>query len=276
MSRQQTIDFARVAEAIEYTRENVNGQPTLDDIASKVCLSSADLQHLFTLWAGVNLQEFLQYSTTEYAKKVLKESSLSDIVNNESGVFAIDKFVKIEAITPFECKNLSINYSFSDSLFGEIIVASTYKGVCYMAFADNKTVALTNLHENFPNAQYHQISDDFQQNAISSLTHDFNNRIEIRLHLKGTDFQLKVWEVLLKIPLGELTTYGNIASKLNNPNASRAVGTAIGSNPVSLLIPCHRVIRSSGELGGYHWGLTRKVAIIGWEAVKKRAHKLLT
>lgn len=276
MSRQQTIDFARVAEAIEYTRENVNGQPTLDDIASKVCLSSADLQHLFTLWAGVNLQEFLQYSTTEYAKKVLKESSLSDIVNNESRVFAIDKFVKIEAITPFECKNLSINYSFSDSLFGEIIVASTYKGVCYMAFADNKTVALTNLHENFPNAQYHQISDDFQQNAISSLTHDFNNRIEIRLHLKGTDFQLKVWEVLLKIPLGELTTYGNIASKLNNPNASRAVGTAIGSNPVSLLIPCHRVIRSSGELGGYHWGLTRKVAIIGWEAVKKRAHKLLT
>jgi len=136
------------------------------------------------------------------------------------------------------------------------------------AFADNQATALSVLYEKFPNASYNQMVDAIQQNAIFIFTQDWSKLSKIKLHLKGTDFQLKVWETLLKIPMGRLTTYGDIASKLNNPNASRAVGTAIGDNPVAFLIPCHRVIRSSGELGGYHWGLTRKAAIIGWEAAR--------
>jgi AraC family transcriptional regulator of adaptative response/methylated-DNA-[protein]-cysteine methyltransferase len=183
-----------------------------------------------------------------------------------------DLFVNIEGMTPGEYKNggerLSINYSFVESPFGDIIVAATPKGICHMAFADKPTDAFCILKERFPNARYTQMVDTIQQNAIFIFTQDWNKLGEIKLHLKGTDFQLKVWETLLKIPMGRLSTYGDIALKLNNPNASRAVGTAIGDNPVAFLIPCHRVIRSSGELGGYHWGLNRKAAIIGWEAAK--------
>ena len=273
MNPQENLDYARIAEAIEYIRENFRNQPNLDDVARKICLSPAHFQRLFTEWAGVSPKKFLQYISIEYAKEVLKENSLSDTAYQTglSGTGRLhDLFVNVEGMTPGEYKNgganLSINYGFVESPFGDIIVAATPKGICYMAFAENKKVAFSILQEKFPNARYLQIIDAIQQNAISIFTRDWSKLSEIRLHLKGTDFQLKVWETLLKIPMGRLTSYGDIASKLNNPNASRAVGTAIGDNPVAFLIPCHRVIRSSGELGGYHWGLTRKSAIIGWEA----------
>ena len=273
MNPQENLDYARIAEAIEYIRGNFRNQPNLDDVARKICLSPAHFQRLFTEWAGVSPKKFLQYISIEHAKEVLKENSLSDTAYQTglSGTGRLhDLFVNIEGMTPGEYKNgganLSINYGFVESPFGDIIVAATPKGICYMAFAENKKVAFSILQEKFPNARYLQIIDAIQQNAISIFTRDWSKLSEIRLHLKGTDFQLKVWETLLKIPMGRLTSYGDIASKLNNPNASRAVGTAIGDNPVAFLIPCHRVIRSSGELGGYHWGLTRKSAIIGWEA----------
>ena len=273
MNLQENLDYARIAGAIEYIRENFRNQPNLEDIARKICLSPAHFQRLFTEWAGVSPKKFLQYISIEHAKEVLKENSLSDTAYQTglSGTGRLhDLFVNIEGMTPGEYKNgganLSINYGFVESPFGDIIVAATPKGICYMAFAENKKVAFSILQEKFPNARYLQIIDAIQQNAISIFTRDWSKLSEIRLHLKGTDFQLKVWETLLKIPMGRLTSYGDIASKLNNPNASRAVGTAIGDNPVAFLIPCHRVIRSSGELGGYHWGLTRKSAIIGWEA----------
>jgi AraC family transcriptional regulator of adaptative response/methylated-DNA-[protein]-cysteine methyltransferase len=275
MNAQENLDFARIAEAIEYIRENFKSQPTLDDIANKVCLSPTHFQRLFTGWAGVSPKKFLQYISIEYAKKVLKESTLSDTAYETglSGTSRLyDLFVNIEGMTPGEYKNggenLSINYSFAESPFGDIIVAATPKGICHMAFVDDQTTALGILKEKFPNARYHQMVDAIQQNAIFIFTQDWSKLGEIKLHLKGSDFQLKVWETLLKIPMGRLSTYGNIASKMNNPNASRAVGTAIGDNPVAFLIPCHRVIRSSGELGGYHWGLNRKAAIIGWEAAR--------
>ena len=175
-------------------------------------------------------------------------------------------------MTPGEFKNggenLSINYSFSKSPFGNIIIASTHKGICHMAFFENDLEAFNTLKSRFPNATYNQVMDVIQQNALSIFQHDWNKLSEIKLHLKGTDFQLKVWETLLKIPLGNLTTYGEIGKKIDNPNASRAIGTAIGSNPVAFLIPCHRVIQSTGNTGGYMWGNTRKTAIIGWEAAK--------
>ena len=140
-----------------------------------------------------------------------------------------------------------------------------------MAFADEEQKALADMQQHFPNAHFKQMLDLMQQNALYIFTHDWSKLHQIKLHLKGTDFQLKVWEMLLKIPLGQLSSYGNIAEKIKNTNASRAVGTAIGSNPVAFLIPCHRVIQASGGIGGYMWGSTRKMAIIGWEAARIKA-----
>ena len=137
-----------------------------------------------------------------------------------------------------------------------------------MAFAENQEIGFEDLKHKFPNATFNQKLDLVQQNALFIFQNDWSKLSEIKLHLKGTDFQLKVWETLLKIPMGQLSTYGSIAQKIDKPNASRAVGTAIGSNPVAFLIPCHRVIQSSGTFGGYMWGNTRKTAIIGWEGAQ--------
>jgi AraC family transcriptional regulator of adaptative response/methylated-DNA-[protein]-cysteine methyltransferase len=183
-----------------------------------------------------------------------------------------DLFIHIEGMTPGEYKNggesLSINYSFAESPFGNILVASTSKGICYTAFADDEAAALEALKNNFPNAAYRQMTDLIQQNALYIFTHDWKELSKIKLHLKGTAFQLKVCETLLKIPMGKLSTYGRIAQQMQSPRASRAVGSAVGDNPVAFLIPCHRVIRSSGIIGQYHWGSARKTAMIGWEAAR--------
>lgn len=175
-------------------------------------------------------------------------------------------------MTPGEFKNggenLSINYSYAESPFGDILVASTAKGICYLAFAENETDALNDLRDHFPKAGFKQMVDLIQQNALHIFTHDWRQSGQIKLHLKGSGFQIKVWETLLKIPGGRLSTYGNIAKQIDIPGASRAVGSAIGNNPVAFIIPCHRVIQSTGIFGGYHWGNTRKTAMIGWEAAK--------
>lgn len=282
MTEQENINYERITEAIEYLKDNFKTQPTLEEVAEKVHLSTFHFQRIFTEWAGVSPKKFLQYISIEYAKQVLKDkqATLFDAAH-ETGLSGTgrlhDLFVSIEGMTPAEYKNggknLTINYSYAESPFGNMIVASTPKGICYMAFANSEQVAFTGLQQYFPNAHFKQGHDLMQQNALSIFTQDwgkFNQQAfrQVKLHLKGTDFQLKVWETLLKIPMGQLTTYGNIALEIQNPKASRAVGTAIGSNPVAFLIPCHRVIQSSGIFGGYMWGTTRKTAIIGWEAAK--------
>lgn len=275
--QQQHIDFDRIAEAIEYIKTNFRSQPDLAEVAEKIHLSPFHFQRLFTEWAGVSPKKFLQYLSVEHAKNILKEKEATVFdAAFETGLSGTgrlhDLFIKIEGMTPGEFKNggenLSINYSFAESPFGNILVASTPKGICYMAFADDEQQAFQDMKSHFPNAGLRQITDMVQQNALYIFTKDWSKLGEIKLHLKGTDFQLKVWQTLLKIPMGKLTTYGQIAEKINNPQASRAVGTAIGSNPVAFLIPCHRVIQSSGSTGGYMWGATRKSAIIGWEAAK--------
>ncbi|MDQ0967502.1 AraC family transcriptional regulator of adaptative response/methylated-DNA-[protein]-cysteine methyltransferase [Flavobacterium sp. W4I14] len=276
MKAQEEINFNRIAEAISYIKANFKTQPGLEEIAERVNLSPFHFQRLFSEWAGTTPKRFLQYISIGYAKEMLKENqSLFDtaLETGLSGTSRLhDLFVNIEGMTPGEYKNggenLHINYSFAESPFGNIIVASTSKGICHIAFYDDENIALANLQRQFPAAQYQQILDKEQQNALFIFSHDWSKLHQIKLHLKGTDFQLKVWEALLKIPMGKLATYGNIAKQLQNPNASRAVGTAIGDNPVAFLIPCHRVIQSSGALGGYHWGVNRKTAMIGWEASK--------
>ncbi|TAH17829.1 MAG: methylated-DNA--[protein]-cysteine S-methyltransferase [Cytophagales bacterium] len=277
MDTQADIDYDRVAEAIDYIKENFRQQPNLDDVADQIHLSPFHFQRLFTEWAGVSPKKFLQYISIEHAKRVLKDkqATLFDAAY-ETGLSGTgrlhDLFVKIEGMTPGEFKNggenLTICYSYAKSPFGNVIIASTSKGICYMTFFSNESSALLALRQYFPNALLKQGIDEMQQNALRIFSYDWSKLPLIKLHIKGTDFQLKVWEMLLKIPIGHLSTYGNIAEEISNPNAARAVGTAIGSNPVAFLIPCHRVIQASGVLGGYMWGTTRKAAIIGWEAAK--------
>lgn len=277
MKAQDEINFNRIAEAINYIQSNFKEQPSLEQIAEKVNLSPFHFQRLFSDWAGTSPKRFLQYISLNYAKKLLKENQASlfetALETGLSGTSRLhDLFVNIEGMTPGEYKNggenLNINYSFTESPFGNILVASTEKGICHISFTDDELTGLENLKNQFPKANYKQMLDLEQQNALFIFSHDWTKLNQIKLHLKGTDFQLKVWETLLKIPMGQLSTYGTVAKHLQNPNASRAVGTAIGDNPVAFLIPCHRVIQSSGALGGYHWGTTRKSAIIGWEASK--------
>ncbi len=279
MDEAKDINYTRIAAAIDYIHVNFRQQPTLDEVAGQIHLSPFHFQRLFTEWAGVSPKKFLQYISVQHAKEVLKEkeATLFDAAY-ETGLSGTgrlhDLFVNIEGMTPGEFRNggesLSISYSFAESPFGEIIVASTAKGICHMAFVNavsgGREEALHVLRSHFPHAAFQEKTELMQQNALRIFSQDWQEASVIKLHLKGTDFQLKVWETLLKVPMGDLTTYGKIASQIDKPNASRAVGTAIGSNPVAFLIPCHRVIQSSGMLGGYMWGVTRKTAMIGWEA----------
>ncbi|HVG42250.1 MAG TPA: methylated-DNA--[protein]-cysteine S-methyltransferase [Chitinophagaceae bacterium] len=277
MSLQQNIDYNRIAEAIDYMVLHFKTQPTLEEVAQKINLSPFHFQRMFTDWAGISPKKFLQYTSVQYAKSILKErqATLFDAAfeTGLSGTGRLhDLFIKIEGMTPGEYKNggehLTIKYSFAVSPFGSILIASTPKGICYTAFYTNEEEAFTKLQRLFPKAHYKQMVDELQQQALSFFTQDWKALPQVKLHLKGTPFQLKVWETLLKIPVGGLSTYANIAGQIQSPNACRAVGTAIGSNPVAFLIPCHRVIQSSGTFGNYMWGATRKTAIIGWEAAK--------
>ncbi len=277
MENQPQHNFLRIARAIEFLQTNYLRQPSLEEVAEHIHVSPYHFQRMFTEWAGVSPKKFLQYLTLAHAKQVLgkKEATLFDAAY-ESGLSGTgrlhDLFIHIEGMTPGEYKNggqqLIINYSFAESPFGNILVASTPVGICHLAFADDEAEAVLALKARFPQATYRLLVDRIQQNALFIFTHDWSQLHKIKLHIKGTPFQLKVWEALLKIPMGKLVTYSGVAQQVQQPQASRAVGTAVGDNPVAFLIPCHRVIQSSGVFGQYHWGPTRKQAIIGWEAAK--------
>jgi AraC family transcriptional regulator of adaptative response/methylated-DNA-[protein]-cysteine methyltransferase len=275
MKEQNNINFERIAQAIGYLNINFKEQPNLDEVAKKVHLSPFHFQKMFTDWAGVSPKKFVQYLSVEHAKKVLanRTATLFEAAH-ETGLSGTgrlhDLFVNIEGMTPGEYKNggetLDINYSYAETPFGSILAASTAKGICHLAFADDEADALGVLKQKFPNARYRQVTDLIQQQALHAFSHGPSAADSIKLHLKGTPFQLKVWEALLRVPPGGLNTYGDIARQIAAPKASRAVGSAVGDNPVAFIIPCHRVIQSSGILGNYHWGPGRKAAMIGWEA----------
>lgn len=278
MNDEKHFNYNRIAQAIAYIKEHAKEQPSLDSIAEKLNLSPIHFQKMFSEWVGVSPKKFLQYISIEYAKSLLKDNSSPSLfdVSEKTGLSSTsrlhDLFISIEGMTPGEYKNggacLRINYSFSETPFGEVIIASTLKGICFLAFIENKSTGLRNLKEEFPKAAFYEEQNILQQNALSVLNDCTKTASPIKLHIKGTAFQLKVWEALLKIPVGQLSTYGAIANTIDHVKASRAVGTAIGSNPIAFLIPCHRVVQSSGALGGYMWGTTRKTLLIGWEAAK--------
>jgi AraC family transcriptional regulator, regulatory protein of adaptative response / methylated-DNA-[protein]-cysteine methyltransferase len=276
MQKEDQINYNRVAEAIAYIHANFKTQPSLEEIAAQIHLSPFHFQRIFSEWAGTTPKKFLQYISIEHAKNLLQQQATLADTSHQTGLSSTarlhDLFVNIEGMSPAEYKNegqnLLIQYSFAPSPFGEMIVASTAKGICYMAFIENEISAFSALQQRFAKAKFVLASNGFQQNALALFQEDWSELSSVKLHLKGTNFQLKVWETLLKIPMGRLTTYGAIASEIAQPTASRAVGTAIGSNPVAFLIPCHRVIQGTGNLGGYRWGNTRKTGIIGWESAK--------
>lgn len=277
MKQQQVEDFKRISSAIEFIKNQAKQQPGLEYVASYVGLSSFHFQKLFTDWVGVSPKKFLQYITVEHAKRMLGQhkATLFDtaIETGLSGTGRLhDLFVSIESMTPGEYKNggeqLSISYSFNDSPFGSLMIASTPKGICHSAFYEDENTAISTLKNRFPNAVYSANKSSIHD-SFSTVFQSSSDAISpIHFHLRGTEFQLKVWEALLKIPMGKLATYGEVAKSIGNPTASRAVGAAIGDNPIAYLIPCHRVIRSTGIIGEYHWGSVRKTAIIGWEAAR--------
>ncbi|NCU23777.1 methylated-DNA--[protein]-cysteine S-methyltransferase [Acinetobacter haemolyticus] len=279
MSSQQR-NYERIAQAIQYIQQNFQQQPQLDEVAAHIHLSPAHFQRLFTDWVGTSPKKFLQYISVEYAKQILKQEQGSvfdaTFATGLSSTSRLhDLFVQIEGMTPAEYKHggqsLTIHYQFAETLFGEVLIASTHKGICALSFVDDRAEVLAQLKLQFPQAVFIEQIDAFQQSALALFQKDRQQLAEIKLHLKGTDFQLKVWQSLLKIPMGQLATYGELAKVINHPKAARAVGSAIGSNPVAFLIPCHRVIQSSGLFGGYEWGSVRKTAIIGWEGVQTHA-----
>lgn len=267
--------YKKVAETIVYIDGHFKEQPSLDEIAEHINLSPFHFQRLFKEWVGISPKKYLQFISSGYAKSLIKneEISLFDVAfeTGLSGTGRLhDLFVNLEGMTPGEYKNggekLSINFSYAESPFGDMMVASTHKGLCHMTFIEDMESALAELKSQFPNANYFQKVDKIQQDALFIFQNDWQKLNEIKLHLRGTAFQLKVWEALLSVPHGNLVTYSDIARKIDNPQATRAVGTAIGNNPIAYLIPCHRVIQQTGEIGGYRWNPVRKKAIIGWEA----------
>ncbi|MCB0280399.1 MAG: methylated-DNA--[protein]-cysteine S-methyltransferase [Calditrichaeota bacterium] len=270
--------YRLIEQTIHYLTANFKEQPSLDDLAKQVHLSPFHFQRIFTEWAGISPKKFLQFITIEHAKKMLhNESATLFDVAYESGLSGSgrlhDLFITIEAMTPGDYKNggrdLDIRFQYIESPFGQMLIAATEKGICHLAFNDIDDSHISQLKNRFPNAHFSE-SDSIHFQAIrqafsSGKTVDQS----IQLHIKGSPFQIKVWESLLKIPSAGLSTYQAIARSIKNPRALRAVGTAIGQNPVAYLIPCHRVIRSSGIIGEYHWGADRKAAMIGWEAARQ-------
>lgn len=277
MNTQQHIDYERIATAIDYIRAHFREQPDLNEIADKLNLSQFHFQRLFREWAGTSPKKFLQYISIAHARQLLRQYGsvpLSEIAfeTGLSGTGRLhDLFISIEGMTPADYRNsgagLEIVYSFQESPFGPMIAAATSRGICYLAFVTDHTSGLILLKNQFPAATFTSGTND-HLDGVQKVFSSGSRPENIKLHLKGSEFQLKVWEALLKIPPGAVTTYASVARHIKNPNAFRAVGTAIGSNPIAYLIPCHRVIQASGETGGYRWGTTRKSCILGWEGAQ--------
>ena len=273
-------DYQRIAKAIAFIQKHHISQPDLTTVAQHIKLSEYHFQKLFTRWAGISPKRFLQYVTLEYAKsKINQTENLLDLTL-DTGLSSPgrlhDLFVNLEAMSPGEYKaggkGLQICYGIHNTPFGKSLIATSDRGICNLHFlnlADKKTVREI-LRQSWSNAEIvenRSITQPLCDRIFKIVTH--KNQKPLTLLVKGTNFQIQVWRALLKIPFGELTTYKTIANAIDRPNAIRAVGNAVGKNPIGYLIPCHRVIRGTGEFGGYHWGIERKTAILGWEASYK-------
>ena len=262
---------------IAYISERWRDQPSLDDMAGQVGLSTTHVHHLFRRWCGLTPKAFLQAITLDNAKALLASSASVLDTTYELGLSGPgrlhDLFVAHEAMTPGDFKaggaGLVMRFGFHPSPFGEAILIATDRGLAGLGFVDDgdRAAALDDMRRRWPKAQY--VEDQAATAPLARRIFDpgrWRAEQPLRVVMIGTDFEVRVWQTLLRIPLGRATTYSDIATRIGRPTASRAVGAAVGKNPISFVVPCHRVLGRSGALTGYHWGLTRKQAILGWEA----------
>ncbi|MEX2742722.1 methylated-DNA--[protein]-cysteine S-methyltransferase [Rhizobium mongolense] len=271
-------DYETVRQVIELITEDYRDQPSLEAIAARLNQSPTQLQKTFTRWAGLSPKAFLQAVTLDHAKRLLRKEDMplleTSIEVGLSGPSRLhDLFVTHEAMSPGEWKakggGLTIRYGFHQSPFGVALVMATDRGLAGLAFSDlgDEAACFEDMTCRWPNAQYvedRQATTPYAERIFEPGTWSADR--PLRVVLIGTDFQVRVWESLLKIPLGKAMTYSDIARDIGQPTASRAVGAAVGRNPISFVVPCHRALGKNGDLTGYHWGLTRKRAILGWEA----------
>lgn len=270
-------DYDVVRKSLAFLTENWRDQPSLEDLAERSGLSAQHLQRLFTRWAGLTPKAFLQAITLDHAREMLRDSASILDTAFEVGLSGPgrlhDLFVTHEGMSPgfYKAKGrgLTISYGFHDCPFGQALVMTTPLGLCGLAFADagEEAAALADMQRRWPDAAY--VEDRAATAPVAARIFNpehWSSDQPLRVVFIGSDFEIRVWETLLRVPLGKATTYSDIAAHVGNPNAARAVGTAVGKNPISFVVPCHRVLGKSGGLCGYHWGLTRKRAILGWEA----------
>jgi AraC family transcriptional regulator of adaptative response/methylated-DNA-[protein]-cysteine methyltransferase len=278
--KQLSKDYQRVEQAIKFLEENFDRQPSLAEIAENVNLSEYHFQRLFSRWVGISPKRFLQFLTKEYAKNLIENSSNILDAAYDSGLSGPgrlhDLFVNCEAVTPGEYKTkgrgIKIAYGVHPSLFGDCLLAVTEHGICALHFVrkESKTDLLNRFQKKWQNASL-EFSPQKTRPLLDRIF-DFSADQEpasLHLYVRGTNFQIKVWEALLRIPLGRAVTYEDIARHIGMPRAARAVGNAVGQNPIPFLIPCHRVIRKMGVFGYYGGGPARKKAILGWEAAQQ-------
>lgn len=271
-------DYHRIAEAISFITSRVNGQPTLEEIAGHLHLSTFHFQRIFCRWAGVTPKRFLQVLTLERAKQLLSESKsvleVSDSLGLSSGSRLYDHFVHLDAVTPGEFKargaGLTIEYAVHETPFGEAFIATTPRGICSFAFLEETEIDahLSDLRKKWTRATLNENQGSTRTVIEAMFAADERQSGPISLYVSGTNFQVNVWKALLQIPPAAVVSYSQVANAIGRPSSARAVGQAIGNNPVAFLIPCHRVIQQSGDLGGYHWGTTRKQAIHAWESAR--------
>jgi AraC family transcriptional regulator of adaptative response/methylated-DNA-[protein]-cysteine methyltransferase len=274
MEQQNTYHFDVMRRAIDYIDGATQHPVALDDIAAHMNMSPAHFQRLFTQWVGISPKRYQQYLTLDHAKTLLRDRFTTLETAGEIGLSGTgrlhDMFIRWEAMSPSEFakqgEGLTIYYGWFDSAFGPALSMGTDRGLCGLAFSAEfgPGIAIADLTARWPRATYVEKPD-----AIAAWTHAaLGLSGDTALHMIGAPFQLQVWEALLRIPSGHVTTYSEIAQSIGRPKAVRAVGTAVGRNPVSLLIPCHRALRKSGALGGYHWGLPVKRALLAWESAR--------
>ncbi len=265
-----------IARAIEYIGDTVQDQPTLEQVADAVGLSPTHFQRVFSHWAGVSPKRYQQYLTLDHAKGLLRDRFTVLDAAHETGLSGSgrlhDLFLRWEAMSPGDYAKggagLTILWDWVDTPFGDALAMATERGLCGLAFTAEcgRGEAMADMRARWPNAAFTQDGSAVRPFVTAALGGG-----EAQLHLIGAPFQIKVWEALMTIPSGHVTTYSEIAAAIGNPKAVRAVGTAVGRNPVSWLIPCHRALRKSGGLGGYHWGLGVKRAMLAWESVRLEA-----
>ena len=274
-ARQLSEDYLRIEQAILYLENHYRDQPGLEDVAASLGLSEYHFQRLFTRWAGVSPKRFLQFLTKEGAKGLLDQSENLLETTHRVGLSSLgrlhDLFVTTEAVTPGEYKShgtgVTIRYGIHPTPFGKCLIATTERGICHLSFVQaSEGDAIDQLVADWKQAT---MIEDYRS-TVSLIEPIFGLRYSNRgkplnVHLRGTNFQLKVWEALLQVPTGTVTTYGDLAARIGKPGASRVVGTAVGHNPIAVLIPCHRVIRKVGEFGNYRYGALRKKALLARE-----------